>query len=50
MCVTYTKTFGGLEWQETARTETLNNTLNPNFMKKVGYSWKVTELRYSVIL
>jgi hypothetical protein len=35
MCVTYLKNFEVLEWQEVARTETINNTLNPNFTKKV---------------
>jgi hypothetical protein len=35
MCVTYIKNFEVMEWQEVARTETINNTLNPNFTKKV---------------
>lgn len=35
MCVTYLKNFEVLEWQEIARTETINNTLNPDFTKKV---------------
>lgn len=35
MCVTYLKNFEVIEWQEVARTETINNTLNPNFTKKV---------------
>lgn len=48
MCVTYIKNFEAMKWQEIARTETINNTLNPNFVKKVRYGWKVTDLRYSV--
>jgi len=48
MCVTYIKNYEVMEWQEIARTETVNNTLNPNFVKKVRYGWKVTELCYSV--
>jgi hypothetical protein len=35
MCVTYLRDFEMMEWQEVARTETINNTLNPNFTKKV---------------
>jgi hypothetical protein len=37
MCVTYIKNFDVLEWQEVARTETIDNTLNPNFTKKVRH-------------
>jgi hypothetical protein len=48
MCVTYIKNFDMMEWQEVARTETINNTLNPNFMKKVRSGLKGTELHYSV--
>jgi hypothetical protein len=48
MCVTYIKTVEVMEWQEIGRTEIVNNTLNPNFMKKVRYGWNVTEFHYSV--
>jgi hypothetical protein len=43
MCVTYIKNIDVLEWQEVARTETIDNTLNPNFTKKVHMLYRFEE-------
>ncbi|PNF15182.1 Copine-8 [Cryptotermes secundus] len=46
MCVTYLKNFEVMEWQEVARTETINNTLNPNFTKKVHVLYRFEEQQH----
>ncbi|KAJ9592629.1 hypothetical protein L9F63_015702, partial [Diploptera punctata] len=43
MCVTYLKNFEVLDWQEISRTETISNTLNPNFIKKVQVLYRFEE-------
>jgi len=46
MCVTYIKNFEVMEWQEIARTETINNTLNPNFAKKIHLVYRFEEQQH----
>jgi len=46
MCVTYLKNFEVMEWQEIARTETIDNTLNPNFAKKVHLLYRFEEQQH----
>ncbi|XP_069699446.1 copine-8-like [Periplaneta americana] len=46
MCVVYLKNFQMLDWQEIARTETIHNTLNPNFAKKVHLLYRFEEQQH----
>ncbi|XP_067010984.2 copine-8 [Anabrus simplex] len=39
MCVTYLKTFQDLDWKEISRTETIYNTLNPDFATKIHLTY-----------
>lgn len=51
MCVVYLKTYERVDWQEICRTETINNTLNPDFAKKVNLEYRFEEqqfLRFSL--
>ncbi|XP_063053858.1 copine-8 [Engraulis encrasicolus] len=34
ICILYTQTIGNREWREFARTESIDNTLNPDFVRK----------------
>ncbi|XP_067010318.2 copine-8 [Anabrus simplex] len=51
MCVTYLKSYLQADWQEISRTETIMNTLNPNFAKKIHLQYWFEEqqaLKFSV--
>ncbi|XP_063215609.1 copine-8-like isoform X2 [Bacillus rossius redtenbacheri] len=51
MCVTYLKTFHVTDWQEISRTETIDNTLNPDFATKIHLLYHFEEqqwLRFEV--
>ena len=46
MCVVYVKPFGGRGWQEMARTEPIQNTLNPDFARKVKITYLFEEAQH----
>ena len=39
MCVIFLRPFGSKAWAEAARTEAIQNTLNPDFTRKVKLNW-----------
>ncbi|XP_069695299.1 copine-8-like isoform X2 [Periplaneta americana] len=46
MCVVYLRNFQQDGWQEIGRTETINNTLNPNFVKKIHLIYRFEEQQH----